>query len=157
MNYAQQGIEQSFHQHLSHFINRYEQRIIVYIWYRRGCKYFYELQSINFARRSDDMANKLISYTEFVLKPFFKEEDWEGTFHRSRIELPLGLLLKYSRSILLYMEVKYNSSLCQDTRGYGHVINGLLLISPEQLVVRRLCCYYYLMTEVVTIVDDDVA
>jgi hypothetical protein len=119
---------------------------------------FYELQSIDFARRSDDMANKLSYYTEFVLKPFFEEEDWEGTFHRSRIEIPLGLLLKYSRSILLYMEVKYNStiysSLCQD-RGYGHVINGLLLISPK-LVVRRLCCYH-LMTEVVTIVDDDVA
>jgi hypothetical protein len=46
------------------------------------------------------MANKLIYYTEFVLKPFFKEEDWEGTFNRFRIE-------KYLRSIMLYMEVKY--------------------------------------------------
>jgi hypothetical protein len=41
---------------LSDFINRYEQRIIEYD--TEECKYFYELQSIDFARISDDMANK---------------------------------------------------------------------------------------------------
>jgi hypothetical protein len=115
----------------------YEKSLMVYD--TEECKYIYDLQSIDFARRSDDMANQLNYYTEFILKPFF--EDWEGTFHRSRIELPLGFLLNYSRTILLYMEIKYNSTipypLCQD-RGYGHVINRLLLIAPE-LIVRRLC------------------
>jgi hypothetical protein len=33
------------------------------------------------------MANQLSYYTEFILKPFFEEEDWEGTTHRSGTDL----------------------------------------------------------------------
>jgi hypothetical protein len=64
------------------------------------------------------------------------------SFHRSRIELPLGFLLNYSRVILLYMEVPFHTHFARIEEDMDMLSMDYYSSATPELIVRRLCCYY---------------